>query len=409
MNKKLAILISQDPTLKLQLDSQLAPLCNTLSFTSFEEAFHFMESVSNAIQIIFIDDALQNFNPKQYLSQIHTISFVPEVVVLLHEKSNQQYRDYLKMGIFDCIAIHPNGTLDTELKSITQKALHFSSAVRKLNLYLTYTFLESFNNQILLAKELADQKNAKGESLTDNDLLAFFSPSQLKTPVVQESLKQFDVLRHFQHSNGATVLAVDDEPEVRRVVQDFLLTRKLKPLMAKNGEEALKLVKLNPNIQLLILDIGLPDMTGFELRDKLMEIVPEAEVVMLTGFDDIEKVRLSFSKQVFDYVVKPYHSTEFSNVIFKALQRYFLKKVIQTHSLTHNTPKTIKDRLKLLQDLATKRLEGGLHLYMEDVYCFFPELKKCGLDPKKMVSKDKIQNGLIYFIESLDHEVNSVR
>lgn len=106
----------------------------------------------------------------------------------------------------------------------------------------------------------------------------------------------------------AVVLVVEDEPSVR-----MLTEIKLKPyftvLGAGNGEEALE-VMAHQHVDLLVCDIMMPDMDGYELVEALRESGEIVPVIMVTARDAFDDKRRGFSLGADDYMVKPIHYEE---------------------------------------------------------------------------------------------------
>ena len=84
-----------------------------------------------------------------------------------------------------------------------------------------------------------------------------------------------------------TILAVDDDTDVRNVLVDTLTSLGYDLLDAPDGEEALKLAQsTDKKIDLLITDIIMPGMNGKELKDNLVKIFPKIKVIFMTGYLD---------------------------------------------------------------------------------------------------------------------------
>lgn len=84
-----------------------------------------------------------------------------------------------------------------------------------------------------------------------------------------------------------TILAVDDDTDVRNVMVDTLTSLGYDVLDACDGEEALKIAQsTEKKIDLLITDIVMPGMSGKELKDNFMEIFPGTKVIFMTGYLD---------------------------------------------------------------------------------------------------------------------------
>ena len=122
------------------------------------------------------------------------------------------------------------------------------------------------------------------------------------------------------------LLIVDDAPEVVESVQlDFML---LWPgtdvLSAGDGETALDLVRREP-IDLVLLDIGLPDMDGFTVLERIREM-SNVPVVMLTARDATDEKIRGLQLGADDYVTKPFNHVELIERVRAVLRRVELTR-----------------------------------------------------------------------------------
>jgi CheY-like chemotaxis protein len=106
-------------------------------------------------------------------------------------------------------------------------------------------------------------------------------------------------------SSARTVLVVEDDGPIRELAARFLVGRGFNVLMAANGLEALHLARRVPCIDLLISDVNMPHMTGFDLAQRLVDGHPEARILFISGFvDDIRPRGLARSW----FLAKPFTS-----------------------------------------------------------------------------------------------------
>ena len=89
----------------------------------------------------------------------------------------------------------------------------------------------------------------------------------------------------------AKVLVVDDEPGMRQVVLNVLKTEGHELFSAEDGKQAIELAK-NESPVLVMLDMRLPDMDGLEILAEIKKMLPNTQVIMLSGFGDVESVRV---------------------------------------------------------------------------------------------------------------------
>lgn len=101
------------------------------------------------------------------------------------------------------------------------------------------------------------------------------------------------------------VLVVDDESRMRKLVRDFLARSGFQVLEAENGEEAVDLFFQEKNIDLLILDVMMPRMDGWEVV-KTIRQYSKVPIIMLTARGEERDELLGFELGVDEYISKPF-------------------------------------------------------------------------------------------------------
>ena len=101
------------------------------------------------------------------------------------------------------------------------------------------------------------------------------------------------------------VLVVDDEPEVRQVLQEFLSSRGYDVSVASGGVEAIALVE-SEKPDLVLLDVAMPDMDGVETLKRIVAIDPGLAVIMVTANANIGVTSKLLALGAVDYVPKPF-------------------------------------------------------------------------------------------------------
>jgi len=119
-----------------------------------------------------------------------------------------------------------------------------------------------------------------------------------------------------------TVLVVEDEPEVRSLLEYTLAKEKFKVLSAENGKQALDLLESHvPDV--ITLDLMLPDIHGLEICKRLREDprFQSVSVLMLTALDSLDDIVKGFETGADDYLVKPFQLPELIARIKALLRR----------------------------------------------------------------------------------------
>ena len=116
-----------------------------------------------------------------------------------------------------------------------------------------------------------------------------------------------------------TVLIVEDEDFNYNYLEELLSSRKINYIRAKTGKEALEIFKNNSNIDLVLMDIRLPEMDGYEVTKEIRKINSKIPIIAQTAyalFGDREK---AIDAGCNDYIAKPIVEEQFSLLIEKYL------------------------------------------------------------------------------------------
>lgn len=109
-------------------------------------------------------------------------------------------------------------------------------------------------------------------------------------------------------------LVVDDDPEIREVLTDYLQGERFEVRQAASGEEAIhRMLTFRP--QVVLLDIALPGFSGMETLRRIKALPRKTCVVMVSGLDDVETARRALALGASDYVTKPVDFTYLSLVL----------------------------------------------------------------------------------------------
>ncbi len=114
-----------------------------------------------------------------------------------------------------------------------------------------------------------------------------------------------------------TILIAEDEEKMRRILE-VNLQDQYRVLLAKDGEEALRLFKEN-EIHLLVTDLKMPERDGLSLLHEVKRLSPEIPVILITAYGSIESAVNAMKEGATDYLLKPIKMEEVELVIQRAL------------------------------------------------------------------------------------------
>lgn len=116
------------------------------------------------------------------------------------------------------------------------------------------------------------------------------------------------------------VLIVDDETRLRDVLARAIASWGFDVVGARTAEEALKLASAS-RFDVSIIDLNLPGIGGIDLFEKLRAIDPNHQVIVLTGFGNLEAARAAIRLDVVDFLEKPCPLGELEQSLYRASQR----------------------------------------------------------------------------------------
>lgn len=174
------------------------------------------------------------------------------------------------------------------------------------------------------------------------------------------------------------ILIVEDEPGIADTIRYALATDGFEPILCGTGEEALAKLAQHA-VALIVLDVGLPDMSGFELF-KRMQTQTDAPVIFLTArSDEIDRV-VGLELGADDYMAKPFSPRELTARIRTVLRRVQKTQRAPAAS-TAATPLTIDEERRRIhyygRALELSRYEYGL-------------LKTLAARPGRVYSRDEL-------------------
>lgn len=117
----------------------------------------------------------------------------------------------------------------------------------------------------------------------------------------------------------AVILLVDDDRSLREFLEIFLLKEGHVVLCAANATEALVLLDSHSDIQVVISDIRMPDMSGIDLLKRIKAQRPALPVVLITAFASMETAIAAMQEGAWDYLTKPFRLDEVRRVLRNAL------------------------------------------------------------------------------------------
>ncbi len=124
----------------------------------------------------------------------------------------------------------------------------------------------------------------------------------------------------------ASIMVVDDEYGVRESF-NMILSHNYNVFLAESGKQALDIFT-NNSIDLILLDIIMPRISGLDLLTQFKELDQNVEIIMVSAVKDVETAVTAMKYGAYDYVVKPFIVEDIKNLIGRAIEKHRLVKEV---------------------------------------------------------------------------------
>jgi YesN/AraC family two-component response regulator len=156
----------------------------------------------------------------------------------------------------------------------------------------------------------------------------------------------------------AKILVVDDEPDLENLLrQKFrrkIRAQQFQLIFANNGIEALEKLKAEPDIDIVLTDILMPEMDGLTLLTKLNELYPIIKAVIISAYGDLENIRTAMNRGAFDFLTKPINFQDLEITTDKTLQHVQqMKAAWEKERLAQQAQAELLNRLQ--QEVAVRK------------------------------------------------------
>ncbi|MDA3941955.1 MAG: response regulator [Bacteroidetes bacterium] len=152
-----------------------------------------------------------------------------------------------------------------------------------------------------------------------NEGTAFYVHLPLKSAMEIEAEKPKQMQNQIEYNTEwPTILVAEDEDLNVLYTKRIFKAKPFNVLYARNGSEALNLVKENPSINLVLMDIKMPVMDGLEATRQIKLLYPDLKVIAVTAYAANDDRHMCLSAGCDDYITKPFKPAE----IFALINRW---------------------------------------------------------------------------------------
>lgn len=187
------------------------------------------------------------------------------------------------------------------------------------------------------------------------------------------------------------ILVVDDEPDleilIRQKFKKQIRQQELQFIFVHNGVEALLKIQAEPDIDIVLTDINMPEMDGLTLLTKLNEQNSIIKAIIISAYGDIENIRIAMNRGAFDFLTKPIDFQDLEITTNKTLQ--YVQQMKQALEQERYLQRLEAENLRLSTELDIARRLQQMLLPTKEELSRISELEIAGfMKPAKEVGGD---------------------
>jgi len=111
------------------------------------------------------------------------------------------------------------------------------------------------------------------------------------------------------------ILFVEDEPELLNIISETLKKIGINFYTVTNGKEGLEVLEKNPDIDLIVTDINMPQMNGLEMISHIRKNGNNVNIIIMSAYSESEYLKKAKEFGVKDYILKPFDFLKFIDIV----------------------------------------------------------------------------------------------
>jgi DNA-binding NtrC family response regulator len=395
MNKQLILIVDKDIKNCEKIAAYLSQKYEVTWAYSESQVVTMVERLYMRIRVIlfsldFTSDAMK------ILKKLRKVNDLPEFILYSKKPSIKSIVEGIKAGALDYIS---EPITSTAILDATALAIDHINKTKKFKKIEDHTQIKDLDKQISKVKNISVVNKLIELKFNLEEIVSLFPITEKKVQIsLLNLLKQINLDELL--TKEAKLLIVEDE-EHYRIFLNELLKKQYQTFQAQDGTEALQIIQQNKDIDIVLLDIFLPDISGDKLLPQIQKEINDAEVIIITAFEIVEIAVNTLKNGAYDYLNKPVLKEDLFKTILKALIKKRIRQLLPSlDKEIFRKEETFSSKIAMLTDLYQSKKHNNENILMEDIYIVFPELKNTCI-PDRLVLPYGLFQDINKFIKDL--------
>ncbi|MFC1752840.1 response regulator [Thermoproteota archaeon] len=403
MSKPIILIIDTDVDRGQHLKSLLIDDYDVILSRDSQEGLSLFQLTSHTIKLILLALDCTDCSGISILNEAQKYAAFTEIIAYTKNEDLDSAVDSIKAGAFHYFF----GLIEKKsLLLLLNQALQKVDIFERIKQISEKNFIKNYNYEkgVTLVKELINKRRSLGKTISSKEVKSLlplqgqedYFKNEKEITHILDSLNAEPVLE----KQNPVILIVEDDISVSRNI-DIILKKQFHTVVAYSGEEALEKAFKLPEIDIILLDIMLPDIKGYDLMPKLQEIHNEAEIIIITAFKITNIAVQVLHSGACTYLNKPFSKTKLLETISRAIQFKYLKNILKELDKKPESPLPYMTRMEMFKEFYQNRQTQNKGIAVGELYVFFPEFKReAALDNEQIPMDLDAQEDVYFWLES---------
>lgn len=374
--------------------------------SSAQEALDLYRKNYLKIRIVIVDVVLPDMSGLFLLKEFRRFSGLAEVIMISEKTDTLTVVEAMRNGAFDFLLYQTSQDLLHERLMAVIGSCDPSSHVETVSRYPFLKLLEK-NYKFNAVESILSNPLALEKKLTADDFLDIIpGPDHhfMDFSFLDEVYAAFE--KKANQAPVSKILIVEDDLSYAQMVSEFL-RKQYHVVIAPSAADALMECDNHPEIQVVLMDMVLSDLSGVALIPQVKQKISTIEIIAMSGFSNWEVAMDAMKVGAGDFLQKPILKDHLLSSVTQAFFRYNRKHILPVvKKALLETKVSYKDKLGYLKELSIVRKGAGEAVFMQDLYVLFPELKHTCI-PDGVCVPGHLQDSLDVFVENLRARLES--